>query len=298
MKRLKILPLRIRCRAVADMPLPAFKGTVLHGALGWALDAVSPDLRRLMYASEGGFTERATPNPFALIPPLHAGPGFQAGESFHFGLTLFGCAVDVAAPCVAALQAMAERGLGPGRVSFAIELIEQRHPDGLWRPLVSPAQAMWFASPQALDGSQLSRPALADALEVAFLTPTTLTENNQPCRRAPAFKTLFSRALGRALMVGSELHGVELLDSATKKDLLNRAGAIRLTADATCWQEVERFSPKEERERQFGGLLGLAAYEGDFTPFIPWLALAQALQVGKKTSFGFGVTHFRPTSFL
>lgn len=298
MNRLHILPLRIHCRATAHMPLPAFKGTVLHGALGWALEAVSPDLRRLMFASEGGLTERATPNPFALVPPLHNGPGFESGEGFSFGLTLLGCAVDALAPCIAALQAMGTRGLGTNRAPFAIEQVEQRHADGLWRPLVSPAQGIWFASPQPLDGSQLPQPKLTHALEVAFLTPTSLTENDQPCLRAPSFKTLFSRALGRALMVGSELQGVDLLDATTKKDLLNRAGAIRLTADATCWQELERFSPKEEKERRFGGLMGLAAYEGDFAPFIPWLALAETLQVGKKTSFGFGLTAFRAPTFL
>jgi len=294
MNRLKLLPLRIRCRATARTGLPTFKGTVFHGALGWALAEVSPDLRRLLFASEGGFTERATPNPFALVPPLHTGPEFRAGEAFHFGLTLLGCAVDALAPCMAGLQAMAERGVGTNRVPFVIDVIEQRAPDGTWQALFSPARGMWLASPRVLNGTELPQPALTHEVEVAFLTPTSITEADAPCRNAPAFRTLMSRTLSRVLMIASELHGVDLLDRPGKAELLGLAGEVRTLMDATCWQEVERFSPKEERQRQFGGLMGLASYQGDMAPFIPWLALGQALQLGKKTSFGFGVTAFRP----
>jgi len=38
----------------------------------------------------------------------------------------------------------------------------------------------------------------------------------------------------------------------------------------------------------FGGRLGEIAFEGDLTPFWPFLVLGEHVHVGKKTSFGFG----------
>ena len=37
-----------------------------------------------------------------------------------------------------------------------------------------------------------------------------------------------------------------------------------------------------------GGLVGTAAYEGDFAEFLPWLLWGQLVHVGKNATFGLG----------
>ena len=38
----------------------------------------------------------------------------------------------------------------------------------------------------------------------------------------------------------------------------------------------------------FSGLTGEVEYEGDLSPFVPWLYAAQTLHVGRNTTFGMG----------
>ncbi|HIR14809.1 MAG TPA: CRISPR system precrRNA processing endoribonuclease RAMP protein Cas6 [Candidatus Choladousia intestinavium] len=38
----------------------------------------------------------------------------------------------------------------------------------------------------------------------------------------------------------------------------------------------------------FSGLIGTIEYEGDLTPFAPWLNAAQKLHIGRNTTFGLG----------
>lgn len=38
----------------------------------------------------------------------------------------------------------------------------------------------------------------------------------------------------------------------------------------------------------FSGLLGNVQFEGNITPFVPWLYAAQILHIGRNTTFGMG----------
>ncbi|MFR2835754.1 MAG: CRISPR system precrRNA processing endoribonuclease RAMP protein Cas6 [[Clostridium] nexile] len=38
----------------------------------------------------------------------------------------------------------------------------------------------------------------------------------------------------------------------------------------------------------FSGLIGELEYAGELTPFVPWLATAEVLHIGRNTTFGMG----------
>lgn len=303
MKRLLLLPLRITCRVDAPVVLPRYKGWLFHGAFGRALAAVSPELRRAMFPNAAGLCQRATPNPFLLLPPLDRREGYRLGERFVFGLTLMGAAVELLPACLAALQCMAERGLhyeSGAAVPFRIEQVDQQTPwaEAGWQALWAPEQGLTLGQPHVLTGADLPSPDLKQGVEITFLTPTEIMADMDR-RCAPEFPLLFRRLLGRAAMIASELHGFELLAAGEKSDLLDLAQPLALALDATSWHEPD--AGPMARQRAFGGFLGTAVYRGDpahLAPLAPWLGLAQTLRLlTKKTSYGFGLMRCREPQF-
>jgi len=47
---------------------------------------------------------------------------------------------------------------------------------------------------------------------------------------------------------------------------------------------------------EWGGLVGAASYDGDFTPFWPYLVFGQWTHVGKGATFGLGQYRLSPES--
>ena len=53
-------------------------------------------------------------------------------------------------------------------------------------------------------------------------------------------------------------------------------------------ERMERYSNRINGKMDFSGLTGEVEYEGDLSPFVPWLYAAQKLHVGRNTTFGMG----------
>jgi hypothetical protein len=51
---------------------------------------------------------------------------------------------------------------------------------------------------------------------------------------------------------------------------------------------MERYSAKRGEKTDLSGMMGMLAFEGELTPFVPWLYGAQILHIGRNTTFGMG----------
>lgn len=136
---LTALPLRLQATVEQPVILNEHKGSAIRGALfhalrgrpgtdrGFCLRKELPschpcELRAVCPISALVATVRpeATrgvdpPRPFTLEPPLSTRIHFERGEPFHFGLTLFGDAIQLAPYVVAAAREL--RTMGIGRLS-------------------------------------------------------------------------------------------------------------------------------------------------------------------------------------
>ena len=53
-------------------------------------------------------------------------------------------------------------------------------------------------------------------------------------------------------------------------------------------ERMERYSNRINGKMDFSGLMGEVEYEGELSPFVPWLCAAQVLHIGRNTTFGMG----------
>jgi len=72
------------------------------------------------------------------------------------------------------------------------------------------------------------------------------------------------------------------------EQLAHQADQLRIVGGSVSWAEVERRSSKTGQRHSLGGFTGWVEYEGDASPFLPWLQAARWTGVGRQTVWGKG----------
>lgn len=133
-----------------------------------------------------------------------------------------------------------------------------------------------------------------DRLTIRFLTPTRI-KTADGLAASLDFRSLTFAMVRRALEVAHcHVPGAEI--DWTFRPLLERASAVRVTASRLAWRDWERYSNRQRRKVEMGGLVGTMEVEGELAPFWPLLRTAEALHVGKGAVFGLGRMRTAPAS--
>jgi len=78
------------------------------------------------------------------------------------------------------------------------------------------------------------------------------------------------------------------LPKSERAGLFAEAEAVNIASANVIPFTIERRSARSGQQMQFEGLTGQVDYQGDMRRSLPWLRLAELIQVGGKTAFGFG----------
>jgi len=307
-----------------------FKGPSIRGALFGALrkhycpapddpdpahSAICP-VCWLLAREEPNWTRmRTPPKAYTIEPPLETKTRYEPGESFSFGITLFGQATNLFPYLVLAVPMMGEAGIGKKveenrwrRGRFTLKLIEEVNPLTGQRKVLKDATSLLIQAPEnpvehrqveelgvrseelgvkklATHHSQLATPN--SQLLIRFLTPTRIIEGGHLVKR-PLFTPLFHRLLERL-----EALSIAYGDGAPEWDknaLLALADKVRLVEDRTHWVDIKSFSNRLGRSTPAGGFVGEAVYEAeDWRPLLPWLIWGTITHVGKNAVKGCGM---------
>lgn len=298
---LPIVRLHFTVRAEAALQLPPYAGSMLRGAWGHALLALSP----LPHTDGQPCALHATcpycqlfaapplpahslqkfshmPQPYVIEPPAGGAQRLRAGQGFGFDLVLIGQALAMLPTVLQTWERALRTGLGPEKTPCTLAEIHQQ---------IGPQRF-------TIKREQLSKlnlllpaaPALGPQAALHFHTPLRLQVQGKPVRQA-------ARLTARDLLVALArrhqlLCDVHLGTAAPQHDfaqLAAKAAAIDLHADpAMHWFDWGRYSQRQQQEMKFGGLLGCVTLHGDLAPFAELLHLGQWLHVGKSASFGLG----------
>ncbi len=293
------------CRFKTEAKLPGYLGSTLRGALGWGLKKTSCALRRQQcnscllreqcayawifeterYQAGDGRTINARPHPFVLQPDENLAGVKQPGDSFVFSMLLFDRADDLLPQLIYAVRLMGESGIGAGRRQ------------GLGRfqltEVTSGEQSIFTDETSALQKCQNpNRIHMADipfheipAVQVTLHTPLRLKHGNKLKRDLP-FHVLVRAGLRRIAALEEAYGGGE--PNLDYKGLVKRADLVKTADSHIRWQELFRYSNRQQKKVSLSGLGGVITYEGDLREFMPILYYSQQVNIGKQTVFGLG----------
>ncbi|GAB4282414.1 MAG: hypothetical protein Kow0080_36340 [Candidatus Promineifilaceae bacterium] len=314
--QLKLIHLRFDCTASTPLQLGGlYAGSNLRGALANVMSrAVCPETQRRgdptpehaavcpacwLFAAnlDPGSVTRA----YAIAPPYRPARQLQPGETFTFGLTLFGSGRQFLPYFVlAVMEAGKTTGIGSGRRQgngrFTVNQITAIDPlRGQTQPLLQPGQTLVQMPQLVVDDTAVHHfiqtqllPAQG-LLTVHFLSPTRLTEHKQQFK-TPDFGVFFRRLLYRLDDLNRHFAGGERRDPDEVKQYSELADKVRLVESHTRWHELWSSSSRRGGKTPFSGFTGTAVYHADnWQPFLPWLIWGQATQVGNVTPKGNGL---------
>ena len=246
----------------------------------------------------------SAPHPYVFEPHL-APRHLSSGGRLTFDLLLFGRAIGHQARVLLAVERTGEGGLGAGRVRFALDRVEVIREDERWEePLWGPRRAN---PPRALfDGAWKSTalepgrplpsaplPAATDEsgrLRLHFETPIRLHRKGEIV--APDDLRLLTFVMIRRHL---ELAHFEAAGEAERtaidwrfRPLLDAASALRVVGRRLSFQNLTRYSHRQDRPVDIGGYVGALSLEGDFAPLLQLFRAAEVLHVGKGAVFGLG----------
>ena len=83
-------------------------------------------------------------------------------------------------------------------------------------------------------------------------------------------------------------NGNRILDYDEVKNIQMLAAEVQTVREELELEVLERYSNRLHGKMDFSGLIGELEYAGELTPFVPWLATAEVLHIGRNTTFGMG----------
>ena len=296
---LPLARLHLTVRAEGPLQLPPYAGSMLRGAFGHALLALSPLPHTdgkpcALHAScpycqlfaapplPGHSLQKFShmPQPYVIEPPTGGAQRLQTGQTFGFGLVLIGKALGLLPTVLQAWQRALRTGLGPQHTSCTLlEVIDE---NGLQRLSDKREQL------SNLNLSIPPTPVLGEHATLHFHTPLRLQVQGKPVRAAQLTARDVFVVLARRTQLLCDVHlgaAAPQLDFAA---LSTQAAAINLQGEGLRWFDWGRYSQRQQQEMQLGGLLGSVHLQGDLAPFAQLLHQGQWLHVGKNATMGLG----------
>lgn len=297
---LPITRLHLTVRADASLQLPPYAGSMLRGAFGHALLALSP----LPHSDGQPCALHATcpycqlfaapplpehslqkfshmPQPYVIEPPAGDGLRLQAGQTFGFSLVLIGKALERLPTVLQAWERALRTGLGRNKAPC---YLLDAHEEVSCKPLLkNPCEQS-----VNLLGSLPAIPQPGPQVTLHFHTPLRLQVQGRPAQAAQLTARDLLIALARRHQLLRDVHLGAAAPQYNFKTLAAQAAAIEWHAPDLRWFDWGRYSQRQQQEMQLGGLLGKVQLRGDLAPFAELLHLGQWLHVGKNATMGLG----------
>jgi hypothetical protein len=246
------------------------------------------------------------PRPYVIEPPSDGKVDYKSGEKLSFGLVLIGQrAMDYLPYFIFAFDELSRRGIGLTQNSndrkrgrCRLEAVYNRKPSeapgvgdfihdqnqtqvfyGEQKILTDQSRPISFSSKVLEDDISITR------LRLSFLTPTLIKHNGAFLQKLSFFPFIQS-LIGRISMLAL-FHCDSSLD-LDFSSFLDQAKTISVENDSLNWQTWLRYSGKQKRRMNWGGLVGELDFVGEISQFLPYIRLGEYIHVGKSATFGLG----------
>ncbi|MBF0303906.1 MAG: CRISPR system precrRNA processing endoribonuclease RAMP protein Cas6 [Desulfamplus sp.] len=298
-----------------DAVLPYYKGSTFRGVLGHALKKVVCALKQQKcptcllrenctysmifetadaIAVPNGSRVSSAPSPLVLEPPVSTRHEFKKGEILDCTLMLFGDINRNLPYFVYAFQQMGEIGIGKTmngkRSRFVLESVTFTSSGSK----IYTNKSLSIAIPEALEPLTLIEDADRVSSAISKITMQIHTPLRIIARKVPVANLPFPLLMRNIIRRTTALLNVygDGEPDIDYSGLVSQADQITIAANSLKWFDWKRYSSTQDKKMFMGGLVGKVEYQGDFTPFLPFMKMAEKVHIGKNTAFGLGKVSF------
>ena len=312
---------RYRLTYTVQEPLrmPRYKGNVFRGRFGYILRDITCVGDAQQCEKHCEFPERCVyskcfetpvpdespmlrgqpfaPHPFVLEPPYTGQLEYAPDDTFTCNLTLIGEAINVLPWMVFTFYRMGEQriGLRNQRGKCRLEKVESL-------PVRTdvPSQTIFTSETEmltdegfilGLEDVMHAVPDITDTIDLEFLTPTSIKVNGKWTSNL-TFEHLIRNLLRRIRFL-NYFHCGEDLDAEVDVHALLEAACPVKDVPRLQWLRRDRYSHRAEASVPMSGFVGSVRFEGELTPFLPFICLGEYLHIGHHTAFGYGQYRLR-----
>lgn len=274
------LPLLIRLECKEPARLPPFLGSTLHGVVGWALRQQPETYAYLFENRRLGGGAQDIVNPYIIEPPRTRSV-YRPGEILSFGLILLGDAVQHAESVVQLLAGASPFRLGAERKAFAlVDVLQGERYRSVW------SAGRWDGEAAAAENLSVhAQREHARWCSVHLTTPLRIRRGGALVQTID-FGTII-RSITRRIETLTERYGGSV-DREAAAAVCERASEVRMISSALHLSEMHRYSTRKRESVDWSGMLGVLVFEGELSPFTPWLQAARILHIGRNSTFGCG----------
>lgn len=272
---------RLRARLALDAPVhgvpPHGWGALVRATFGRKLFALDLSAAAGLMG-EGSSDEAARPWWLSVQPLMAPSSGGAAVVGLDVAGHLAGPAIASQPVVEAALMQMGAHGFGPERINARLGA------EGIDVARFS-AETVWK------DGLGSQAPEGDTPLTLHALSPWRMRHRNEAVTGPMPLDVLLLACMSRIVALrracGLEPGGPGL-DADARRDWLNGAAGFAPLAAVHATVQAPRWSARQGRRLPLAGWVGTWQYAAPSRAAQPWLVLAEHLQLGTKTTLGFG----------
>lgn len=235
------------------------------------------------YFSTGEKQGPGVPQPYVFEPQIRLENNLET--EIELGLLLFGAGIKHLPVFIFAIKQIEKWGLGRERIPFRLEKVEDRFGEKLlWNKnrvnmVERPTSKTW-------DNYLQEAFLLKDTkrCQIKLTTPLRMKEEGK-LNEELKFRTIINAVVRRWNALNKYYGNGQNRD---ERELIKLAESIPSGTLDLRWEDMERYSRRQDRRMMLGGLMGIMECAGELEPFMPWLLLGQDIHIGKNTSFGLG----------
>ena len=303
---IKFTRLKIHLRALEKIRLPVFPGASFRGGFGAALRRACCTMDRqpcqdcmlktscvyaAVFETASDHTSHALyqlsdfPRPFIIEPQFPVPEVISAGESFFCHLILIGHAVNYLPYFIYAFSSLGNAGLGKGRERFKLDSVETAM-NTKGKTIFNGKSQQFLDSPQISSFAEFfSEDDKNEKLSLTFETPTRIKHENILTDDL-SFELFMKNLLRRLLLLIQISHNSPW--DLDYKAFLNKSKGITKVKSDLYWYDWKRYSNRQKMTMKLGGFMGNIIFQGEITPFLPFIRLGEFVHVGKACTFGLG----------
>ncbi len=221
-------------------------------------------------------------HPFAFLLPYP----YEREKPLKVRFTLVGKARKFFPHLILALEGMAKTGLGRRRVPLVLSSVRE---EGSGKILYEDGRIL---QPSLVPPPESIQTELNE-MEVRFLTPVELKFSRRFVRAEELEFHIVLRNLLRRISLVSYFHADTPLE-VDFKEVIKKSQEVKVTSKDLEEVRFKRRSSRTGQTYPLRGIVGSVRFKGNLRPFFELFLLGSYLNIGKKTSFGFGAMKVLP----